>query len=175
MGDTTTGGDLSGDSPSGGGGFSPASGLSLAGLGFKLGGDYLGAEGTANADTYKAELLDRAAEYGELKAAQTNAQLTRNLTMTLGNIDAVRAAAKTDPTSPTGAAVRDFVGGTLTEQKNIKVDSIMAQAKEDEANAAYLRDASSKALLGGDLKMGGDILSAVGPLLAIGPLSAIGV
>lgn len=165
MGDTVDTGAKSSDS---GGGVSGASGLSLASLGFKLGGDYMFAEGTATADQYKAELLDRAAQYGELKANQTNAQLTRNLAMTLGNIDAVRAAANTDPTSPTGIAVRDFTEQTLTEQKNIKVDSITAQAKEDEANAAYLRDASSKALLGGDLKMAGDVVGAVGPLLAMG-------
>ena len=56
--------------------------------------------------------------------------MTRNLNITLGNIDAVRAAAHTDPTSPTGAAVRDYAETTGTEQKNIAVDSITAQAQE---------------------------------------------
>lgn len=153
-------------------GFSGASGLSLAGLGFKLGGDFLGAQGMSSADQYQAELLDRAAKYGELQATQVNAQMTRNLTMTLGNIDAVRAAARTDPTSPTGAAVRDFTEQTLTEQKNTKVDSIMAQAQEDEADAAYLRSASSNALLGAGLKMGSDLASALGPLAGL-PTAAV--
>jgi hypothetical protein len=61
--------------------------------------------------------------------------------------------------------VRDFVDTTGTEQRNIKVDSIMAQAQMDEANAAYLRSASSTALLSGALTAGGDILKAAGPLI----------
>jgi hypothetical protein len=131
-----------------------ASGLSLAGLGFSAASSILNASGTAAADTFKAEQLERTAEYGELKATQTSAQLTRNLATTLGNIDAVRAAARTDPTSPTGAAVRDFTQQVGTEQKNITVDSIEAQAQMDEANAAYLRSASSTALLSGVLGAG---------------------
>jgi hypothetical protein len=128
-----------------------ASGLSLASVGLSAYSSILGGEATSSADQYKAEQLDRAAQYGDLKATQTNAQMTRNLSITLGNIDAVRAAARTDPTSPTGAAVRDYAESTGTEQKNIQVDSIMAQAQEDEANAAYLRNASSTALLSGDI------------------------
>ena len=118
----------------------------------------IGSEGTASADTAKAEELDRAAQYGELKATQTNAQMTRNLSITLGNIDAVRAAARTDPTSPTGAAVRNTVEATATSDKNIQVDSIMAQAEQDQANAAYLRSASSTALLSGGIGAFGDLL-----------------
>src|ERR1700675_3898039 len=110
-----------------------ASGLSLASIGFSAASSIMQGEGTASADTYKAEQLDRAAQYGELKPTQTKRQMTANLAITLGNIDAVRAAAKTDPTSPTGAAVRDFTEQVGTEQKNIKVDSIMAQEQEDEA------------------------------------------
>ena len=71
--------------------------------------------------------------------------------ITLGNIDAVRAASHDNPTSPTGAAVRDFTEQVGTEQKDIKVDSIMAQAQMDEANAAFLRSASTTALLSGGI------------------------
>jgi hypothetical protein len=142
-----------------------ASGLSLASMGLTAASDIEKGQGTAAADTYQAATLDRAAQYGELKATQTNAQLTRNLTITLGNLDSIRAAARTDPTSPTGAAVRDYTEQTATEQKNIKVDSITAQAQEDEDNAAYLRNASKTALLGGDLGAAGDILKGIGPVL----------
>jgi hypothetical protein len=128
-----------------------ASGLSgLGAVGAVVGGVMQG-QATKSADEYKAGMLDRAAQYGELKATQTNAQMTNNLNITLGNIDAVRAAAHTDPTSPTGAAVRDYTEGTGTERKNIDVDSILAQSQEDEANAAYLRKAGSDALLAGDI------------------------
>src|ERR1700733_11455901 len=100
--------------------------LSIASLGLQAGGSIVSAGGNAAADTYQSELMQRNAEYGELKATQTTAQLTRNLTTTLGNIDAVRAAAKTNPTSPTGVAGRDFTEQVGTEQKNIQMDSIMA-------------------------------------------------
>jgi hypothetical protein len=42
--------------------------------------------GTAAGDTYKAETLDRAATYGDLKATQTGAQLTRNLSVTTRSV-----------------------------------------------------------------------------------------
>jgi hypothetical protein len=136
--------------------------LSIAAIGLKAAGDYSSSRGVAAGDTVKAEELDRAAQYGDLKATQTNAQMTRNLSITLGNIDAVRAAARTDPTSPTGAAVRDYTEYTGEEQKNIKVSSIMAQATQDEADAAYMRTAASRALLAGDLAIAGDIAGGLG-------------
>jgi hypothetical protein len=125
---------------------------------FEAAGSIVQGIGTSNADKYQAAEMDQAAQYGDLKAVQTNAVLTRNLNQTLGNIDAVRAAARTDPTSPTGAAVRNTVEATSTENKNIQVDSIMAQAEQDKANAAYLRSASSTALLSGGIGAFGDLL-----------------
>ena len=162
---------MAGDPLASGGGdmslASLASGFSIAAAGAKVGGDILGGIGTSNADTFKAEQLDQAAQYGELKATQTSGQMTRNLSITLGNIDAVRAAAHTDPTSPTGAAVRDYADQVGTEQKDTKVNSIMQQARTDEANAAYMRSASSTALLSGGVKAGGDLLGAAAPLLLL--------
>lgn len=139
-----------------------AGGLSLASMGFKAAGDYTASRGVASADEFKAETLDRAAEYGELQASQTNAGMTRNLAITLGHIDAVRAAARTDPSSPTGAAVRDYTEYVGDEQKLTKVASIEAQAKEDEDNATYMRSAASRALLSGDLSMAADVLGGAG-------------
>jgi hypothetical protein len=136
-------------------------GFSLAATGFKMAGDYLSSRGTAAGDVFKAEELEQQAKYGELKATQTNAQLTRNLAITLGHIDAVRAAAHTDPTSPTGAAVRGEVEAIGTEQKNIKVADIMQQVRMDEANAAYMRSAASNALMAGNISMMGDLFSGL--------------
>ena len=125
---------------------------------FQAAGSIVQGIGTSNADQYQAKEMEQAAQYGDLKAVQTNAALTRNLNQTLGNIDAVRAAQRTDPTSPTGAAVRNTVEATATSDKNIQVDSIMAQAEQDQANAAYLRSASSMALLNGGIGAFGDLL-----------------
>lgn len=134
---------------------------SIASVGMSAYGDITKAQGTAAGDQFKAAELDRAAEYGELKAKQTSGQLTQNLTMTLGNIDAIRAAAHDDPTSPTGAAVRDYAERVGTNQKDIQVDSILQQSRQNEADAAYLRKASSAALLSGDIAAGGDILKGL--------------
>jgi hypothetical protein len=134
---------------------------SMASVGFSAASKGVAAQGQAEADVYKAQQLDEAAKYGELKATQTAGQMTRNLTMTLGNIDAVRAASRTDPTSPTGAAVRDYVENIGEEQRGITVNNIQQQARMDENNAAYMRTAASNALLGGDLSIAGTLLSAL--------------
>jgi hypothetical protein len=131
---------------------------SIASIGLAAASQGVAASGTASADQFKAQQLDEAATYGELKAQQTNAQMTRNLTMTLGNIDAVRAAQRADPTSPTSVAVRDYVESTGTEQKDITVANIEEQARTDEAGAAYMRQAAGTALLGGDLSIAGTLL-----------------
>jgi hypothetical protein len=83
---------------------------------------------THAADDYQAQRLEQAATYGELKAVQTGGQMTRQLNTTLGNIDAVRAAANTDPSSPTGAALRDNAEQIGTDQKTTTVDSILQQS-----------------------------------------------
>jgi hypothetical protein len=136
-----------------------AGGLSLASTGFKMFGDYVSSRGAAAGDVFKAEELEEQAKYEGLKASQTNAQMTRNLAITLGHIDAVRAASHTDPTSPTGAAIRgeaEQIGGM---QKEITVESILQQKRLDEAGAQYMRDQSSRALLAGDIEMAGDLFS----------------
>lgn len=138
--------------------------LSIASAGLGAVGKGLAAKGTSSADEFKAQQLDEAATYGELKAQQTNAQMTRNLNITLGNIDAVRAAARTDPNSPTGVAVRDTVEQIGMEQKGITVAGIEQQARQDEEGAAYMRSASSTALLGGDIGIASSLLSAAAPL-----------
>lgn len=137
---------------------------SVASAGFSAAGQYEQAQGTSAADQFKAEQLDQAAQYGELKATQTSAAMTRNLVTTLGNIDAVRAAAHTDPTSPTGSAVRENVEELGNEQRGIKVAGIEQQARMDEDSAAYMRTASDQALLGGDLSIAGTLLKGVGGL-----------
>jgi hypothetical protein len=139
--------------------------MSLAATGFKMYGDYLTSRGTAAADVFRAEELEQQAQFGELKATQTNAQMTRNLAITLGHMDAVRAASHADPTSPTGAAVRGTMEEIGTEKKDITVENILQQTRMDEANAAYLRSASSNALLSGDIGMAGDLFGGASAAL----------
>lgn len=140
----------------------PVTAISLGSMAFSAAGSGMSAFGTSSADNYQAGELSLEAQQGEVKATQTNASLTSKLNQTLGNIDAVRAAARTDPASPTGAAVRNQTEAVGTSNKNIQVDSIMAQAEQDEAGAAYLRQASSDALLTGGLSAGAGILGKNG-------------
>ena len=136
--------------------------FSLAGAGFTAASDVMGGYakadqlkaqqigllGQAQGQEWSAEKAELAAQYGTLKAVQTGEQMTRNLNETLGNIDTIRAAAHTDPSSPTGAAVREREEFLGTEQRTISVNSIMAQVAQDQADAAYYRQAATTSLLG---------------------------
>jgi len=138
-----------------------AGGMSLAATGFAMYSEYLSSRGTAAGEKFKAEELEQQAQYGDLKATQTNAQMTKNLAITLGHIDAVRSAMHTDPTSPTGAAVRGEIEATGEMKKEITVENILQQSRTDEANAAYMRSAASNALLSGDIAMIGTAFSGI--------------
>jgi hypothetical protein len=129
-----------------GGAAAGAGGLSIASAGLSAYSTVLKGEGTQAADEYQAESLTRAANVGTTKAAQTGAQLTQRLNNTLGNIDAVRAAMHTDPSSPTGAAIRDTAESYGDTQKAITVDNILEQSNQDTSDAAYLRAAGAYAL-----------------------------
>lgn len=137
---------------------------SLASAGLGAVATMMQAQGTADADNYQAGRLDVAAQYGDLKATQTSAQMTRSLNTTLGNIDAVRAAARADPNSPTGAAFRDTQETLGNDQKSIAVGNITAQSWQQRQDAAYYRAAASNAMTAGALGAGAGLLKAIAPV-----------
>lgn len=145
----------------GGGGGGSAGGNSLMSIGLSAYSTMLSAEGAATADEYQAAKLDNAAKYGELKAVQTGAQMTRSLNNTLGNIAAVRAAANTDPTSPTGAAVMQRQEEIGDEQRSITVNSILQQARQDSSDAEYYRKAADHALLAGGVSAAAGVAKGI--------------
>lgn len=160
------------------GGASAAGGVSLAGAGLSAYSTLLQSQGTANADDYQAEKLQTAATYGDLKAVQTSGQMTRNLNTTLGNIAAVRAAANTDPNSPTGAAVRDNQETIGNQNREITVNSILQQSTQDRNDAAYYQSAASNALFAGDIGAAAGLVGAIGKgigqaVAAAGPAAAL--
>jgi len=142
-----------------------AGATSLASIGLSAYSTMLKAEGTAKADEWQAAKLDNAAKYGELKAVQTGAQMSRSLNTTLGNIEAVRAAARADPNSPTGAAILDEQQQLGTEQRQTTVNSILAQASQDRSDATYYRSAAKDALFAGKISAGAGIAKGLTPLL----------
>jgi hypothetical protein len=136
--------------------------ISIAGAGFSAYGQIEQAKGVQAGDEARADQLSRAAERGRTAAAQTSAQMTEDLNTTLGNIQVVRAAAGTDPTSPTGAAVlrsQEFVGDRA---KDISVENLMAQADENDASANYMRQAGAFALSQGKLGAFATVLKSFG-------------
>jgi hypothetical protein len=135
----------------------PAGALSLAQIGFKAFGDVEKGMGTQAADEYQAVWLERAAEYGRLLAKQAGAQMTERLVATLDHIDAVQSARHVDLTSPSAVAVREHEEFVGERAKTIEGDKLLAQSQQDEADAAYLRQAGSFALLIGKVSAGADI------------------
>lgn len=148
-----------------------ASGASIASLGLSAYSDVLKGQGTQAAYDYKAASLENAAKRGMVASAQTGAAETIKLDQTLGMIDSVRAAAHADPTSPTGAAIRDWNETLGLTKKSIDVDNIMAQSRQELDDAAYLRAAGGHALKMGYVNAGTDILSAMSKMASFPGLS----
>lgn len=128
-----------------------AGGASMASLGLNFMGAQAKGEGEKAAADYKAARAEQAAEYARTAAKQTDAQGLENLNLTLSNIDAVRASANIDPSSPTTAAIRDKTEVLADRARGIQVNNILAQAKMSTDDAAYLRQAGEFALQMGDL------------------------
>jgi hypothetical protein len=156
---------------SGTSGGSGAGGMSLASAGLSAYSTILQSQGKADSDNWQAEKLQTDATYGDLKAVQVGGQMTRNLNTTLGNIDAVRAAAGDDPSSPTGAAYRNQQETIGTEQKTITVNSILQQSLQDRNDAAYYQSAASNALFAGGIGAVAGLVGAIGK--AAGPAAAL--
>jgi phage I-like protein len=114
-------------------------------------------QGQQAADDFKAAQQERAATYGRLKAQQTDAQMIEQTNTQLGNIDAIRAAAGADPTSPTSYALKDRTAALSNRNRSITVDNILAQAASDEADANYMRQAGDYALTSSFVNAGMDI------------------
>jgi hypothetical protein len=138
-----------------------ASGASIASAGLKAYGDYMEGAGKAEGAKYRAATLEANAQRARVQAVQTGAAESMQLAQTLGHIDAVRAAAHGDPTSPMAAAYRDQQEEFGLTKKSIDIDNIMQQSRQDESDAAYLRTSAKYALLGGEIAAGSDVLSAM--------------
>jgi hypothetical protein len=142
----------------------PAAGASIssiASLAFGAAGSLAKGFGTQAADEFQADRATRAAELGRTQAALTDVTYRENLNTTLGNIDAIRAAAHIDPTSPTTAALRDYNTMISDRQRMAAVGSLRQQAAEDEAGAAYLRKAGWYAVNMGLLEAGTKVAGGV--------------
>jgi hypothetical protein len=144
---------------SGGGGFGAgASGTSLLALGLSAFADVEKGAGQQAADNFQADRATEAAKFGRLQADLADTTAHEKLNVQLGNIDAIRAAAHIDPTSPTTAAVEQWQTEISERQRLATSGTLRAQAATDDASAAYLRKLGSYAQQQGYLNAGIDIL-----------------
>lgn len=134
---------------------------SIASLALTAGGDIMKGSATQAADDFQADRAERAAEFGKVQASLTDTTMRENLNTTLGNIEAVRAAAGTDPNSPTGAAMTDRAENLGDRQRMAAVGSINSQVAEDEASAAYLRKAGDFAVTQSYISAGADVFGGI--------------
>jgi threonine dehydrogenase-like Zn-dependent dehydrogenase len=134
----------------------------VAGAGATAYGAVESAKGTQAADKFQANVDKTRAEYAGAAAAETNASLTDKLATTLGNIDVIRAAGHTDPTSPTTMALRSRAAEVSNQERAIKVGNIYAQQTADLTDASYLRSAGDFALNMGYVTAGADVATAIG-------------
>jgi hypothetical protein len=141
-----------------------AAAASIGSLALDAGGKLVRGQGEAATQEYLAKRDERAAELGRLRAVQTDVALRDELTTTLANIDAIRAAANIDITSPTTFAIKGHETEVSDRQREIKVASINAQADEDEASARYRRRVAEDALFGSYLGAGASLLKGLGSL-----------
>jgi hypothetical protein len=102
---------------------------------------FMKGQGDEAAADFQANKLRVSAEYARGAAKETDAQMRENLNLQLSNIDAVRAAAGIDPTSPTTAALKDRTAMIGDRSRSIQVGNIMAQAAQNEADANYTEQA----------------------------------
>jgi hypothetical protein len=120
-----------------------AAASSLLSIGLSAYSDVEKGAATQASDEFQADKATEAAKFGRLQADLTNTTALERINTTLGNIDAIRAAAHVDPTSPTTAAVEDWQTEISNRQRLAAVGTLRSQASADDASAAYLRKAGS--------------------------------
>ena len=140
---------------------SAAGGMSVLAAGLTAFSDVEKGAGQKSADAMQAAELRTRAAYAGAAAAETTATLSDRLATTLGNIDVVRAAAHTDPSSPTTLALRSRATEVGNQQKAIRVGNILAQQSEDLAGASYLDTAGTFAMNMGYLSAATDVAGGI--------------
>lgn len=152
MGDASSGGSSAG---------AGAGGSSLTSVGLSAYGSIMKGQGEQASFEFKADQAEQAARFGREQADLTDVTMRERLNTTLANIDAIRAAGRVDPTSPTTAAVEDWQRTISDRQRSAAVITQKAQAASDEASAKYLRQAGDFAMTQAYVGAGEKVASAV--------------
>lgn len=145
-----------------------AAGLSALSSGLSIFGSLSGGNpnrGQAEGDVYQAFTERLQAHQGHTKAAQTNTAMSEHLTDVLANISAVRAAANTDPLSPTGAAITNRVHAQGDQDISRTVSNINQEADQHMFASYFYEDAAKRAIEAGNKSQMAGLLSGVSGLI----------
>jgi hypothetical protein len=138
--------------------------LAIAGAGLSAAGSMQQAQGQAQSYAAQAEAKQQQAYIGKIKATQVDSAYRDELSTTLANIDAIRAAAGASMTSPTGMAIKAREEEVSDRSRRTQVFNIMEQVYADR-DAARLYEANAKtALTSGYMNAAGGILGAFGKI-----------
>jgi hypothetical protein len=135
--------------------------IGLAATGISAAGALTGGQTASQGDMLEAQNAANAAQIGQTKAAETDANMQRSLTKQLSNISAIRAGAGLNPMSPTGAAITANVQGVGDQSRTQAVENIQNQSQMDEQAAAFYTSSASSALTGGELGAAGSIFKGL--------------
>lgn len=123
-----------------------AIGATLASAGLSVASGVMQGQGQAAAYRAKEAQAQRTAFDARVAADQTDSQLRDELTVTLGNIDAIRAAAGVGADSPTGDAIRAKQTQVSDAQRRIRVGNLQSQADQAASDALFYHSAAGNAL-----------------------------
>lgn len=139
-----------------------AVGLALGGTGLQTAGEVSKGRGQAAGYQFQEAQAQRKAAATRTAADQTDAAYREELTTTLGNIGAIRAAAGVDPSSPTTAAIMEHETMISDRNRTIKVGNLTSQAESYDDSAEYYRYAAESALDTGYLSAFGTVIKGLG-------------
>ena len=148
--------------------------IGLAATGISALGSFSGASAASQGYKVQAQNAVDAAQIGQTKAAETDTDMRRHLTVQLANIGAIRAGAGLVPNSPTGAAIENQVQGVSALSRTQAVQNIQNQVALDQRASQFYTSAASSALMGGELGAAGSIFTAAGKSNLFSPNGMLG-
>lgn len=125
--------------------------MGLTAVGFAAQGVSMILDGMAEAEgrNFDAQKSERAKEIAFVNADQVDASRRQELSVTVSNIRAIRAAAGGSPDSPSGRAYIAEQESRSDRQRRIEVGGIRMQGRQYGEDAKFYRQAAKSALIGG--------------------------
>ena len=110
---------------------------------------FIGAVGQSAGLKQEAAQASKAADIGRLQATQLDTAYRDDLSKTIANIKAIRAATGADPNSPTTQAYIADQTKISDRNRDIKTSGLRIQTNQSDADATFFKASAKWALLGG--------------------------